>query len=184
MLVKGGHWWRCHSKLPKLFFWMINLIASFMGPTYGPPGSFRPQVGPMFATWILLSGKLEHYAFEITATSPRGHWVKLPVSINDAFSSTDVSAVLVDLIWPWHLGLYKRFRCQIMGHCWHLWASEVILVIPGLGLSFISVAIFCSVPWLSSVKPYGNTPVKELYIKLLYFHCCDCPQWSPMETHL
>ena len=29
----------------------------FMGPTWGPPGSCRPQVGPMFAPWTLLSGK-------------------------------------------------------------------------------------------------------------------------------
>ena len=31
-------------------------IAMFMGPTLGPPGSWRPQVGPMLALWILLSG--------------------------------------------------------------------------------------------------------------------------------
>ena len=27
-----------------------------MGPTWGPPGSCRPQVGPMSAPWTLLSG--------------------------------------------------------------------------------------------------------------------------------
>ena len=27
-----------------------------MGPTLGPPGSCRPQIGPMLAPWILLSG--------------------------------------------------------------------------------------------------------------------------------
>ena len=26
-----------------------------MGPTWGPPGSCRPQVGPMLAPWVLLS---------------------------------------------------------------------------------------------------------------------------------
>ena len=31
-------------------------IAKFMGPTWGPPGSCRPQMGPMFAPWTLLSG--------------------------------------------------------------------------------------------------------------------------------
>ena len=30
-------------------------IARFMGPTWGPPGSFRPQMGPMLAPWTLLS---------------------------------------------------------------------------------------------------------------------------------
>ena len=33
-------------------------IAKFMGPTWGPPGSCRPQVGPMLAPWTLLSGSL------------------------------------------------------------------------------------------------------------------------------
>ena len=27
-----------------------------MGPTWGPPGSYRPQMGPMLAPWALLSG--------------------------------------------------------------------------------------------------------------------------------
>ena len=31
-------------------------IASFTGPTWGPPGSCRPQMGPMLAPWSLLSG--------------------------------------------------------------------------------------------------------------------------------
>ena len=30
-------------------------IATFMGPTWGPPGSCRPQMGPMLAPWPLLS---------------------------------------------------------------------------------------------------------------------------------
>ena len=32
------------------------LIARFMGPTWGPPGADRTQVGPMLAPWTLLSG--------------------------------------------------------------------------------------------------------------------------------
>ena len=32
-------------------------IARFMGPTWGPPGSCRSQMGPMWAPWTLLSGK-------------------------------------------------------------------------------------------------------------------------------
>ena len=31
-------------------------IAKFMGPTWGPPGSCRPQMGPMLAAWTLLLG--------------------------------------------------------------------------------------------------------------------------------
>ena len=30
-------------------------IANFLGPTWGPPGSCRPQIHPMLAPWTLLS---------------------------------------------------------------------------------------------------------------------------------
>ena len=33
-------------------------IAKFVGPTWGPPGSCRPQMGPMSAQWTSLSGYL------------------------------------------------------------------------------------------------------------------------------
>ena len=40
--------------------WLMSvmniLIAKFMGPTWGPPGSCWPQMGPMLAPWTLLSG--------------------------------------------------------------------------------------------------------------------------------
>ena len=35
-----------------------TLIARFMGPTRGPPGDDRTQVGPMLAPWNLLSGDI------------------------------------------------------------------------------------------------------------------------------
>ena len=36
---------------------ILTHIAKFIGPTWGPPGSCRPQLGPMLAPWTLLSGK-------------------------------------------------------------------------------------------------------------------------------
>ena len=33
-------------------------IAKFMGPTWGPPGACRPQMGPMLAPWTLLSAMI------------------------------------------------------------------------------------------------------------------------------
>ena len=33
-------------------------IVRFMGPTCGPPGTCRPQMGPMMTPWTLLSGKV------------------------------------------------------------------------------------------------------------------------------
>ena len=35
-----------------------TLIARFMGPTWGPSGADRTQLGPMLAPWTLLSGNL------------------------------------------------------------------------------------------------------------------------------
>ena len=40
-----------------MFALVPNQITKFMGPTWGPPGSCRPQMGPMLAPWTLLSGK-------------------------------------------------------------------------------------------------------------------------------
>ena len=46
---------RFHSNLSESLHWLWGshtLIAKFMGPTWGPPGSCRPHVGPMnFAIW-------------------------------------------------------------------------------------------------------------------------------------
>ena len=35
---------------------VMSQIAKFIGPTWGPPGSCRPQMGPILARWTLLSG--------------------------------------------------------------------------------------------------------------------------------
>ena len=37
---------------------ILPLIARFMGPTWGPAGTDRTQVGPMLAPWTLLSGSV------------------------------------------------------------------------------------------------------------------------------
>ena len=44
-----------HSSVTGLYF-KQSQIARFTWPTWGPPGSCRPQVGPMLVLWILLSG--------------------------------------------------------------------------------------------------------------------------------
>ena len=56
----------CHCKatphivFPSLTPPVHSQIAKFMGPTWGPPGSCRPQMRPMLAPWTLLSGLLAH----------------------------------------------------------------------------------------------------------------------------
>ena len=39
-----------------MMYGIYTLIARFMGPTWGPSGADRTQVGPMLAPWTLLSG--------------------------------------------------------------------------------------------------------------------------------
>ena len=39
-----------------IYIYILPLIASFMGPTWGPHGTDRTQVGLMLAPWTLLSG--------------------------------------------------------------------------------------------------------------------------------
>ena len=40
-------------------------ITRFMGPTWGPHGADRTQVGPMLALWTLLSGMFAHVSAEL-----------------------------------------------------------------------------------------------------------------------
>ena len=46
-----------HSGM-NLWIILANQISKFMGPTWGPPGSWQPQIGPMLAPWTLLSGHI------------------------------------------------------------------------------------------------------------------------------
>ena len=56
--------WLTYPYTSGLFHWncgndMITQIAKFMGPTWAPPGSCRPQMGPILAPWNLL---LPHFS--------------------------------------------------------------------------------------------------------------------------
>ena len=50
--------WKVNPYLPVVNVYKNkhSLIARFMGPTWGPSGAERTQVGPMLAPWTLLSG--------------------------------------------------------------------------------------------------------------------------------
>ena len=52
--------WSCLSESTRSIADKISLwtqIAKYLAPTWGPPGSCRPQMGPMLAPWTLLSGR-------------------------------------------------------------------------------------------------------------------------------
>ena len=53
--------WKClYASIANIIIvsgnYMVSLIARFMGPTWGPSGADRTQVGPLLAPWTLLSG--------------------------------------------------------------------------------------------------------------------------------
>ena len=48
------------------------LIAGFMGPTWGPSGADRTQVGPMLDPWTLLSGTMSKLLHESESSFARG----------------------------------------------------------------------------------------------------------------
>ena len=52
----GFNFFQVSKGCPRYFAPMHTLIARFMGPTRGPHGADRTQVGPMLAPWTLLSG--------------------------------------------------------------------------------------------------------------------------------
>ena len=57
--------WQSSSSYCCFRCWWHNtpLIAKFMGPTWGPSGADRTQVGPMLAPWSLLSGSWSPWTF-------------------------------------------------------------------------------------------------------------------------
>ena len=68
--------WRINDFL-KTWIAAVSLIARFMGPTWGPSGADRTQVGPMLAPWTLLTGILKHDTSKFVATLLFGHRVNI-----------------------------------------------------------------------------------------------------------
>ena len=58
--MKVSNWCLIEVDLRVFATWVSAQITKFMGPTWGPPGSCRPQVGPMLVPWTLLSGYVKH----------------------------------------------------------------------------------------------------------------------------
>ena len=75
---------------------VISQIANFMGPTWGPPGSCRPQMGPMLAPWTLLSGMFnwQPYGYYIRDASELLDWPMKP--------GVFFKQVVFDYIWLWN----------------------------------------------------------------------------------
>ena len=69
---------------------MLSQIARFMGPTWGPPGSCRPQVGPMLALWTLLSGVIINSASAVSSKHAIHHCHLMCSSVCNSWFHDDV----------------------------------------------------------------------------------------------
>ena len=84
MWLKVSNLYFCKIKIshnPRNVLKGQSQISRFMGPTWGPPGSCWPQMGPMLAPWTLLSGVLSSDNFWVlhaTATNLSGAEAEYP----------------------------------------------------------------------------------------------------------
>ena len=82
--------------------WIISQIAKFMGPTWSPPGSCRPQMGPMLAPWSLLSGMILNRTDKTTAKPRAANHVHLISFISNISNKSVCDFVLMicsDICW-------------------------------------------------------------------------------------
>ena len=83
-------------------FFTRTLIARFLGPTWGPSGADRTQVGPMLAPWTLLSGGV-FQLHEISVVE----WKKMQIFIH-----------ITNLNWKsWLQSIAEIYKHQIPTKC-------------------------------------------------------------------
>ena len=84
-----------------------SLIARFMGPTWGPSGADRTQVGPMLASLILLSGWYGNGVCHLAAIDSSALAMELRLSsTNPSIWSYVTSSALPYLGIPWWLSFH------------------------------------------------------------------------------
>ena len=95
-----------------------SLIARFMGPTWGPSGADRTQVGPMLAPWTLLSGMT---LWQIVVPTMATRWQGPCRWMEPLFNKVKIllrrceSAYMCYLCW-------KQF-------CWHICRNDDFMVV-------------------------------------------------------
>ena len=118
------HHLRCDNN--RAYRWLLNAtrmamtvttvpqIAKFMGSTWGPPGSCRPQMSPMLAPWTLLLGSVSYHYYQVMPTPQKIG------SMQPIINGTSISIVSI--------GIGSYYFCLITGNfeyqppgppCWH-----------------------------------------------------------------
>ena len=129
-------------------------IANFMGPTRGPPGSCRPQMGPMLAPWILLSEQ--------------------PL-LGTLYPGTPLLNV-VNSLRPRRNGRYNAddiFKC--------IFLKENVWIPTKISLKFVPKGPINNIPALVQIMAWrrpGDKPLSEpMMVSLLTYICVTRPQW-------
>ena len=152
-----------------------TLITRFMGPTWGPPGSCRPQMGPMLVPWILLSGHAVGRGWNVgnplwAQTRFVDCYGCCMIKVRDNISLT----LKIGMVWR-HNGTLPDFRCHQRRFTVALsrvcktvrWFSDVVVDPNFFFLASVNVSnniIFlspCSVFLLSSL-PFCPTIVRVI----------------------
>ena len=100
-------------------------IAKFMGPTWGPPGSCWPQMGPILAPWTLLSGcgldsiTHMHWTTDCCKTIQNGNTYSLVLPVMAKLASWQLLVFKVGNLWfgifiPSHWSVDIWENCQRM----------------------------------------------------------------------
>ena len=92
----------------------LPLIARFMGPTWGPSGADRTQVGPMLAPWTLLSRSVT----EMKWKSPFIKYSDEQIKSISRWHSTIKSGNVVAIICVWFSNLRIDFEDTLVKRLW------------------------------------------------------------------
>ena len=110
----------------KIYFkWMVysltgsrgSQIAKFMGPTWGPPGSCRPQMGPMLTPWALLSGLRANILREIGK--------RLPTTATKAARNT--MSIAHTPWWGWGFDILRVVQTKALAVIWFRFPIALIV---------------------------------------------------------
>ena len=129
---------------------MDALIASFMGPTRGPSGADRTQVGPMLAPWTLLSGWVFRWyeAFDSSLITND--------QIFESFMDITTSHLMVDCRNITH-GEFTKYQINSLERDMHIYVSvNFAIVASDNGMSHIRCQ---DVIWTNS----GLLPIEQSF---------------------
>ena len=101
---------------------IVTQIAKLMGPTWGPPVSCRPQMGPMLAPWILLLGKAWACMSDMESPLSILHDDVMTRTCNSTVHSTACAIMQFFVRWMHNFvwRVYSRLPSQVSNEFWSL----------------------------------------------------------------